>query len=238
LRISFDGDFFGETAKDSLQELWAKFVDGKPVSFASDITGITDVAQVMMEEFTLCDVSGNPNRYHYTMALSEYVPPKQAAEEEEGEAGEEEAKEEVKKESEDHDISGKVVDDEEKPIEGAHVVIKGPEGEHRVETDEKGFYFLDDVPEGEYEITVDEEGFEEKKVKVTVEKGKGGGGELEEKKPEEEKKEGEKPEEEKPPEEEEKPPEEEEKPPKEEEKEPPEEEEEKPPEGPSGSKRD
>jgi hypothetical protein len=77
IRISFEGDFYGEKVKDSLQVLWTKFKDGKPVPFSSDISGITDVTQVMIEELELVDMSGSPNSFHYSMALCEYVPPKQ-----------------------------------------------------------------------------------------------------------------------------------------------------------------
>jgi hypothetical protein len=176
IRISFEGDFYGEKVKDSMQVLWTKFKDGKPVPFSSDISGITDVAQVMIEEFSLADVSGSPNRFHYSMALCEYVPPKQGGGQPASQQG---AKQEVEKASEVHDIKGKVVDDDGKPMKGADVKIKGPAGEYNVKTDEKGEYLAKDVAEGKYEITVGGEGFEKKKSTVEVKKGggEGGGGE-------------------------------------------------------------
>jgi hypothetical protein len=168
IRISFEGDFYGEKAKESLKDVWAKFADGKPVPFSSDLTGVADVAQVMIEEFEMEDVSGNPNRLHYSISLSEYVPPKQAGGQP---ASQEEAKEEAQKQSELHDIKGKVLDEDGKPMKGADVSIKGPAGEYNVKTDDDGYYLVQDVAEGKYEVTVKGEGFEEKKSKLEVKKG-------------------------------------------------------------------
>jgi len=169
VKIWFEGDFYGERAKDSLQELWAKFKDGEPVSFSSDLSMIADVTKVLIEEFTLQTAVGAPNRYRYRMVLREYVPPREA--ETPPPSQEEEAEKDVEKESELHDIKGQVLDTDGNPLKDATVVVRGPSGEYRVKTDAEGYYVVHDVAEGKYEITVEAPGFEESKAEVEVKKG-------------------------------------------------------------------
>ena len=62
------------------------------------------------------------------------------------------------------------MDAEGNPAKRVKVKIKGPKGETEVQTDEQGYYEIQDVPEGKYEITPDEEqGYE--KAEVEVKKG-------------------------------------------------------------------
>lgn len=81
VRISFDGVLHGQTAKEDLKNLRAKFKAGKPVSFLSSLSDIAEVTKVLIEELRVVDLSSVTNTYRYTIVLREYSPPQ---EEEEG----------------------------------------------------------------------------------------------------------------------------------------------------------
>jgi hypothetical protein len=170
VRVSFEGEFLGENAKESMQDLWSKFRKGESISFSSDITGITDMTNVLIEELAIEDVGGMPNKFHYFVSLSEYTPPSQP---EKGEAPnqDDQAKKEADKESNIDDIRGQVLDTKGYPAKGVTVKAKGPQGDYQTETDDQGYYLFEDVPDGKYKITVDEEGYKNQEKEVRVKKG-------------------------------------------------------------------
>jgi len=173
LRISFEGVFFGERAKENLQELWSRFRQGRPLNFSSDITGIADITEVLIEDLYVEDIGGNPNNYHYSIVLREYreprPPPAQPP------SQEEQAQEEVQDEADDtiasiNYITGKVLDEEGNPKEGVEVVITKEDGqEYSVRTDDQGIYRQDDLPPGKYTVTINAEGYEELEEEVEIE---------------------------------------------------------------------
>lgn len=76
VRISFDGILQGSLAKKNLEQLRKKFRAGKPVQFASDITGATDITKVLIEDLVIGDTLGNSTRFNYSIILREYTEPK------------------------------------------------------------------------------------------------------------------------------------------------------------------
>ena len=98
VRISFDGVLHGQTAKEDLKNLRAKFKAGKPVSFLSSLSDIAEATKVLIEELSVVDLSSVTSTYRYTIVLREYSPPQ---EEEEGSptSQQQQAKEETEKKS-------------------------------------------------------------------------------------------------------------------------------------------
>jgi hypothetical protein len=178
IKITFEGDLMGEKSKDSLQDIWIKFRHGKPVPFSSDITGITDLTNVLIEELAIENIGGNPNRYHYFMFLAEFKPPKQQTEQEAPDQSQA-AQKSVQDQSQIDDIKGTVLDLEGGPAKGVNVKLSGPDGDRQMQTDAQGNYEFLDLPDGDYEVTVDAPGYEGLKRKVTINKsgvaGSGGG---------------------------------------------------------------
>jgi Carboxypeptidase regulatory-like domain len=170
IRIKFEGDLMGEKSKDSLQDLWIKFTQGKPVPFSSDLTGITDLTTVLIEELAIENVGGNPDRYHYFMRLSEYKPPKQQTEQDAPDQTQA-AQKAVSDESQIDDIRGKVLDLEGNPAKGVDVKLSGPDGDRQMKTDSQGVYEFLNLPNGKYEVTVDAEGYQNLKRDVEIKKG-------------------------------------------------------------------
>ncbi|MCP8307907.1 MAG: carboxypeptidase regulatory-like domain-containing protein [archaeon] len=175
LRISFEGVFLGEKAKENLQDLWSRFKQGKPMNFSSDITGIADVTKVMIEGLRIDDIAGYPNEYHYSILLSEYreprLPPAQPP------SQEEQAQQEVQNQADDtiasiNYITGKVLDDEGNPQKDIDVVITKDDGtEYKIKTDENGIYRMDDMSPGKYTVVVKAEGYEDMKEEVEIKAG-------------------------------------------------------------------
>ena len=172
LRISFEGIFLGEKAKENLQDLWSRFRQGKPLNFSSDITGIADVTKVLIEDLRIDDIAGNPNSYHYSIVLSEYREPRPP--QAQPPSQEEQAQEEVQSQADDtvasiNYITGKVLDEEGNPKEGVEVVITKEDGqEYRVRTDDQGIYRQDDLPPGKYKVTINAEGYEDLEEEVEI----------------------------------------------------------------------
>jgi len=75
LTISFDGELVGTGAKNTLEELKSKFELRKPVPFSSDITTIGDVAEVVIEDFTVHFVGGAASGSWYSMVMKEHRSP-------------------------------------------------------------------------------------------------------------------------------------------------------------------
>ncbi len=173
-RITFEGDLIGTKSKDSLQSLWVKFQQGKPVPFSSDITGITDITSVMIENLAIDTTGGNLFKYHYFISLTEYKPPKQP-EDQSPPSQADDAKDQVEAESEIHDIRGRILDRNGNPASGVKVKISGPDGDREITTDDQGNYQVQDLPSGKYTVTVDEKGYSGLKKEVEIQKGEGSG---------------------------------------------------------------
>lgn len=172
LRISFEGVFLGEKAKENLQDLWSRFKQGKPLNFSSDITGIADVTKVLIEDLRIDEISGYPNRYSYQIVLREYREPRPP--QAQAPSQEEQAQEEVQNQADDtlasiNYITGRVLDDEGNPKKGVEVVITKEDGqEYRVRTDDQGVYRQDDLPPGKYKVTINAEGYEDLEEEVEI----------------------------------------------------------------------
>jgi len=194
LTILLKGEVWGPDAKTTVRSLKAKSDTGGSVPFTSDLLAATSVSDVIIEEFEVDQIAGNPTRYRYLMLLREFKEGGEAVEgaavetgemEKEGreepatvmgEAGEtppnqtEEAEEEVAEESDLHDIVVRVRDSAGDPIRETQVTVTGPDGEHKAKTDEEGYVALTDVPQGEYQITVDDDRFRDVKQSLKVTK--------------------------------------------------------------------
>lgn len=170
VRISFEGTLWGEEAKETLERIRGKFKAGEAVPFNSEISGVAEVTQVLIEDLQVEEEGGTTNRYHYWIVLREYsLPP----EEEEAPSQEEEAEEAVEEEADDalasiNYITGKVVDAEGNPISDVDVKITFDGGEYTIKTDEDGVYRKDDLDPGKYTVTVDAPGYEDVKEEVEI----------------------------------------------------------------------
>jgi hypothetical protein len=171
VRISFEGIIYGEDAKEALEEIRAKFKTGEPVPFSSDLSGVAEVTQVLIEDFQVEDEGGVTNRYRYFLSLREYVPP--PPEEESAPSQDEEAEEEVEDEADDalasvNVITGKVLDPDGNPKADVDVKITWDGGEFSVKTDEEGVYRKDDLEPGTYTVTVDAPGYEDVEEEIEI----------------------------------------------------------------------
>lgn len=176
--VRFSGEMQGEDAKTTMENLRAKFNSGKPLSFSSDLSGIADVTQVLIEDLSIDESMGATNRYGYELTIREYVEPKE--EEEAPPDQEDEAEETVEDETDDavstvNYVTGKVVDDNGDPKPNVKVKVTDEDGnEYETTTNEDGVYRKDDLEPGKYKVRVDEPGYEEKEQEVEV---KSSGGE-------------------------------------------------------------
>lgn len=75
VKISFEGTFQGGNAKENLETIRSKFKLGAEIPFNSDITGASEVSQVLIEEFGIEDIGGIKNQYKYYITLREYKIP-------------------------------------------------------------------------------------------------------------------------------------------------------------------
>jgi len=175
VRISFEGIIYGEKAKEGLETIRSKFKAGQAVPFSSGISGVSEVTQVLIEDFQVEEVGGTTNRYRYWITLREYsIPPE---EEKPAPSQEEEAKEETEQAADDakdsiNYITGKVLDADGNPLEDVDVKITFDGGEYSLKTDADGVYRKDDLDPGKYTVTVDAPGYENIKEEVEI-KGKG-----------------------------------------------------------------
>jgi hypothetical protein len=72
-KISFEGILMGEDALTSIENLRQKFKTREPVAFVSDITGSTDVTDVVIEDLRIWELGGRPNHYGYIILVKEYI---------------------------------------------------------------------------------------------------------------------------------------------------------------------
>jgi hypothetical protein len=171
LRFSFLGEFMGKGAAVATESLWEKFQKGKIVPFTSDLVGLTNITKVVIERLDFEEVAGDSGRFRYRLLLREYREPKE--EEEDAPSQEDEAKKNTEEETEEAEesvnyVTGKVVDKEKKPVEGAKVHVEGDQGEFQIETDENGIFRKDNLEPGTYTITIYSPGYENQKRKVVI----------------------------------------------------------------------
>jgi len=187
VRISFDGIFYGEAAKGTLERLRSKFKMGTPMPFNSDITGAAEVTQVLIEELSIEDVGGITNRYKYSILLREYLVPREPVEEAPP-SQEEEAEEAVEEDADDalgskNYVTGKVVDTDGNPHVGVAVKITWEQGEYTVKTNEEGIFRKDKLDPEKYIVSIDAKGYEGVEKEVIIKSGTEKA-EVKEKKPE------------------------------------------------------
>lgn len=183
VKISFDGTLQGKTARDNLEVLRARFKQGIPLPFNSDISGAADVTKILIEDMRIEEVAGITDRYRYSIVLREFkepppeptTPPSQ----------DEKAKEFANNVSEEtlegiNCVTGKVLDSEGNPKSRIRVIITCSEGEHKdeiydCETNEEGIYLVEDLPPGKYKISVDAEEYEGIEETIIIGKGEKSG---------------------------------------------------------------
>ncbi len=179
--VRFTGELQGEDAQTTLENLRAKFKSGKPLPFSSDLTGVAEVTQILIEDLHVEESMGSSNTYTYTLTIREYIEPKEP-EEEEPPSQDDDAEDEVEDETDDatstvNYITGKVVDDEGKPEPKVKVIITDEEGnEYEEETNDDGIYRKDDLEPGKYKVSVKAPGYEGKEQEVQIKKSSGEGG--------------------------------------------------------------
>jgi hypothetical protein len=171
VRITFNGILYGETAKEDLEKIRAKFKSGNPVPFSSDISGAVEVNQVLIEDLHIEDVGGALNRYNYSIALREYIVPQE--EEKPAPTQDEEAEKEVEEKTDEaiasvNYITGKVLDKDGKPKKDVNVKITWDGGEYTVKTNEEGIYRKDNLEPGKYTVTVDAPEYKGLKKEVEI----------------------------------------------------------------------
>ncbi len=179
--VRFTGELQGEDAQTTLENLRAKFKSGKPLPFSSDLTGIAEVTQILIEDLHVEESMGSSNTYEYSLTIREYIEPKEP-EEEEPPSQDEDAEDQVEDETDDatstvNYITGKVVDDEGKPEPKIKVTITDEQGnEYEEETNDDGIYRKDDLEPGKYKVSVKAPGYEGKEQEVEIQKSSGEGG--------------------------------------------------------------
>ncbi|MDG7021330.1 MAG: carboxypeptidase regulatory-like domain-containing protein [Nitrososphaerota archaeon] len=187
ITILLKGEVWGPDAKTTIQALRAKADSGESAPFSSDLLAAASVSEVIVEEFEVDQLAGNPTRYRYLMLLREYKEGGQATEGEAAgtdevqereaeEASAEEAAAEAAKEGEVHDVRVQLRDHSGNLIPGVEVTIEGPDGTHKAKTDEEGYVVVKDAKEGKYDISVSEDRFGDVKVQVEVKKKGDGAG--------------------------------------------------------------
>ena len=172
VQISFEGVIHGEEAKELLKNIRSKFKSGEAVPFASDLSSVADVTDVVIADLEYNEISGSPNSYKYSVTLKEYKPPPEK--DEPAPSQEEEAKEEVEEKADEakssvNYVTGKIVDGEGNPMPDVDVKITWPDGEYSVKTNQEGVYRKDSLEPNEYTVKVDAKGYEDKEQKVKIE---------------------------------------------------------------------
>jgi hypothetical protein len=178
VKISFTGSFQGTGSKEDLTRIRQKFKDGTPCSFNGNITGMSDITKVLIEEFALTENAGEPNKFTYSIVLREYrePPPEPVAPPAQDGAANEWA-EEKSEETVDmiNQVVGKVLDENDQPKSGVSVTVNGEPGEFKVDTNEEGIYRVEELKPGPYQVKVEDPAYEGIIKEVTVKGGKGGG---------------------------------------------------------------
>lgn len=74
-RLVVWGVVTGDSSDDFAKKLDAKFRDGKPVPFVSDIIADSKIDQVLVDDVRLQQLAGKPARYGYILTLREFIKP-------------------------------------------------------------------------------------------------------------------------------------------------------------------
>lgn len=173
VEISFDGSIQGKDAKNKLETIRSKFKQGIPLSFNSDISGATDVTQVLIMDLRVEDTAGATNRFRYSIVLKEYKepppepitpPPQDNAAKNWSEGVAKDAVASINL------LTGKVLkSDGVTPNGGVTVVATSDAGEFRGRTDGfDGTYRIENLPPGKYKIRVDSDEYKEVEETITI----------------------------------------------------------------------
>jgi hypothetical protein len=73
ITISLEGDLVGPNATKVLDDLNSKFELKKPIKFSTDITPISGITEIVMENFTVHFAKGERLGIRYSMILKEYT---------------------------------------------------------------------------------------------------------------------------------------------------------------------
>lgn len=74
LRVTIKGIMTTPDSLEMLERLRQLYQAAKPVPFVADIMTATAVQEVIIDELTVREIAGTPQRYHYTILLYEYIP--------------------------------------------------------------------------------------------------------------------------------------------------------------------
>lgn len=69
------GVLSGADARAGLADLRQRFRDAEPLGFTADVATAARIDQVLVEELTVREVAGHPDRYEYAITLRHYNPP-------------------------------------------------------------------------------------------------------------------------------------------------------------------
>jgi len=70
-QISIEGEIYGDDASEKIKEIYAVYEAGKPVSFHSDLTAISDIKNVDIENLQVNKSMGTGYHYGYRIDLKE-----------------------------------------------------------------------------------------------------------------------------------------------------------------------
>jgi hypothetical protein len=74
-RLTLWGVAASDDAQDFLDKLQAKFRDGKPVPFTADIIADAAIEKMVIDDLSVQELAGKPQRYAYVITLREYIEP-------------------------------------------------------------------------------------------------------------------------------------------------------------------
>lgn len=74
-RLTLGGVTTGAGAGEHLEDLRVAFRTVEPVDFTADISTATRIDQVLIEEMTVRELAGKPERFEYALTLRQYTPP-------------------------------------------------------------------------------------------------------------------------------------------------------------------
>jgi outer membrane protein OmpA-like peptidoglycan-associated protein len=77
VRIALNGVLSGDPAADGLKKLREKFQKAEPIPFVADVATATSVDKMLIEDLTIRELAGKPERFEYSIALREFIPPPQ-----------------------------------------------------------------------------------------------------------------------------------------------------------------
>jgi hypothetical protein len=72
VRISLWGEFMGKDSLKSIEYLQSKFDSQQPFEFSSDLSYISEIKQMIINDFYLEQIAGLISRYRYRIKLTEY----------------------------------------------------------------------------------------------------------------------------------------------------------------------